>query len=66
MLYKIICIKWSQNSIERHSATIWHLTSSKPSTCIHVIFFQKNVYFHGTFSLVWVWNGPRTEFMHLF
>jgi len=28
-------------------------------------FFQKkNVY--GCFSLIWVWNGPSTEFMHLF
>jgi len=42
------------------------LTSSKPSTCIHVIFSEKNVYFYGPFSLVCVWNGPRTEFMHLF
>jgi len=22
--------------------------------------------FHGIFSLIWVWNGPRTEFMHKF
>jgi len=41
-----------------------HLTCSTPSTCIHVIFVRKNVYFCGIFSLIWVWNGPSTKFMY--
>jgi len=28
--------------------------------------FKANVDFYGIFLLIWVWNGPRTEFMHLF
>jgi len=40
------------------------LTSSTPST--HVFFVRKKCSFYGIFSLIWVWNGPRTEFMHLF
>jgi len=30
------------------------------------ILTEKNLYFYGSFSLILVWNGPRTEFMHLF
>jgi len=43
----------------------YYLTSSTPSTCIHAFFFGNNVYFYGSFSLIWVWNGHSTEFMHI-